>query len=67
MKLKAFPFTLKGVVEEWLFSMTSRYIRTWNDLKRKFLEKYFPASQAVNIRKEIYGIRQLYSETLPKY
>jgi hypothetical protein len=47
--------------------MTSRYIRTWNDLKRKFLEKYFPASQAVNIRKEIYGIRQLYSETLSKY
>jgi hypothetical protein len=67
MKLKAFPFTLKEVVEEWLFSMTSESIRTWNDLKRKFLEKYFYASQAVNIRKEICGIRQLHSETLSKY
>jgi hypothetical protein len=31
------------------------------------LEKYFPASRAANIRKEICGIRQLHGETLFKY
>jgi len=38
VKLKAFPFTLKGAAEERFFSMPSGSIRTWNDLKRKFLD-----------------------------
>ena len=31
VKLKAFPFTLKGVTEEWLFSMPFGSIRNWNE------------------------------------
>jgi hypothetical protein len=41
------------VTEEWLFSMPFGSIRNWNELKRIFLEKYFLASHATNIRKEI--------------
>ncbi|XP_073153374.1 uncharacterized protein [Henckelia pumila] len=33
-------------------------------MKRIFLEKYFPASRAENIRKEIYGIKQMTGESL---
>ncbi|XP_050895936.1 uncharacterized protein LOC127102633 [Lathyrus oleraceus] len=39
---------------------------TWNDLKRVFLERYFPASRAASIRKDIYGIRQG-NESLAEY
>ncbi|XP_073120959.1 uncharacterized protein [Henckelia pumila] len=36
-------------------------------MKQQFLEKFFPASRAVNIRKDICGIRQLHGETLYEY
>ncbi|KAL0454963.1 UNVERIFIED_CONTAM: hypothetical protein Slati_0835500 [Sesamum latifolium] len=38
-----------------------------NDLKRQFLEKYFSASRATMIRKEISGIRQFAGESLFEY
>jgi hypothetical protein len=31
VKLKAFPFTLKEVIEDWLFSMPFGSIRNWNE------------------------------------
>ncbi|RDY13942.1 hypothetical protein CR513_01064, partial [Mucuna pruriens] len=36
-------------------------------MKRMFLEKFFPASKTTTIRKEIFGIRQHFGETLHKY
>ncbi|XP_073137205.1 uncharacterized protein [Henckelia pumila] len=36
-------------------------------MKRIFLEKYFPASRAANIRKEIYGIKQYTGKSLHEY
>ncbi|XP_073120716.1 uncharacterized protein [Henckelia pumila] len=36
-------------------------------MKRIFLKKYFPASRAANIRKEIYGIKQITGESLHEY
>jgi hypothetical protein len=56
VKLKAFPFSLKGEAKAWFFSILSGSIRTWNAMKKIFLEKYFPASRVANIRKEICGI-----------
>ncbi|RDX71511.1 hypothetical protein CR513_49131, partial [Mucuna pruriens] len=32
---------------------------TWGDMKRMFLEKFFPASRTTTIRKEICGIREI--------
>ena len=32
---------------------------SWDDLKRVFLEKFFPASKTTAIRKYISGIRKL--------
>ncbi|RDY00060.1 hypothetical protein CR513_16797, partial [Mucuna pruriens] len=37
------------------------------DMKRMFLEKFFPASRTTTIRKEICGIRQHSGETLHEY
>ena len=57
IKLRAFPFFLKDSAKDWLYYLPSGSIKTWNEMKRLFLEKYFPASRAANIRKEICGVR----------
>ncbi|XP_024038262.1 uncharacterized protein LOC112097310 [Citrus clementina] len=67
IKLRAFPFSLDGLAKDWVYYLPTGSITTWNSLKKQFLEKYFPASRAANIRKDICGIRQLHGETLYKY
>ncbi|XP_026435521.1 uncharacterized protein LOC113333225 [Papaver somniferum] len=56
--MTAFPFSLIDTAGEWFFCLPPGSITTWNGMKKLFLEKYFPASKAVVIRKEICGIRQ---------
>ncbi|KAL0284418.1 UNVERIFIED_CONTAM: hypothetical protein Sangu_2828500 [Sesamum angustifolium] len=67
IKLRAFPFSLADQAKDWLYFLPSGSITTWNDLKRRFLEKYFPASRATTIRKEISGICQFAGESLFEY
>ncbi|KAL0439325.1 UNVERIFIED_CONTAM: hypothetical protein Slati_2415500 [Sesamum latifolium] len=57
VNLRAFPFSLAEQAKDWLYFLPSGSITTWNDLKKQFLEKYFPASRATTIWKEISGIR----------
>ena len=57
IKLRAFPFSLADSAKEWVYYLPSGTITTWNGMKKAFLERYFPASKAANIRKEICGIR----------
>ena len=65
--LWAFPFSLADLAKEWWYYLPSGSITTWIEMKRQFLEKYFPASNATAIRKEICGIRQMTRETLYEY
>ncbi|XP_028230433.1 uncharacterized protein LOC114410686 [Glycine soja] len=65
--LKAFPHSLEGVAKDWLYYLAPRSITSWDDLKRVFLEKIFPASRTTAIRKDISGIRQLSGESLYEY
>ena len=44
IKLRAFPFSLADLDKDWLYYLSSGSIGSWNELKRLFLEKYFPAS-----------------------
>ncbi|XP_051141221.1 uncharacterized protein LOC127258426 [Andrographis paniculata] len=67
IKLRAFPFSLKDAAKDWLYYLPPGSIDTWNDMKKKFLEKYFPASRAAILRKEICGIKQQSGETLHEY
>ena len=57
IKLRAFPFSLKDSAKDWLYYLPSGSITTWNEMKRLFLEKYFPASRATNIWKEICDVK----------
>ncbi|XP_026442624.1 uncharacterized protein LOC113342237 [Papaver somniferum] len=65
--MTAFPFSLIDAAGEWFFCLPSGSITTWNGMKKLFLEKYFPASKATVIRKDICGIRQVSGETLYEY
>ncbi|GAU46712.1 hypothetical protein TSUD_135370 [Trifolium subterraneum] len=67
VKLRAFPFSLQGAAKDWLYYLQSNTVASWTDLKKLFLEKYFPASQAASIRKEICGIRQADNESIAEY
>ncbi|XP_071939239.1 uncharacterized protein [Coffea arabica] len=67
IKLLAFSFFLADKAKDWLFYLPSGSITMWEGLKRQFLEKFFLASRAANIRKEICGIRQANGETLNEY
>ena len=53
VKLRAFPFSLPDSAKEWLYYLPFGTITAWNEIKKLFLEKYFPASKAANMRKEI--------------
>ncbi|GMJ08966.1 hypothetical protein HRI_004565800 [Hibiscus trionum] len=67
INLRAFPFPLKDQAKDWLYYLPSGSITTLNDMKKFFLKKFFLASKAANILKEIYGITQLNGETLYEY
>ena len=67
VKFRAFPFSLADNAKEWLYYLLSRTITTWNEMKKVFLEKYFPSSKVTTIRKKICAIRQEGRETLYEY
>ncbi|XP_073131674.1 uncharacterized protein [Henckelia pumila] len=58
---------LQSAAKDWLYYLPSGSITTWTEMKRIFLEKYFPASRDANIRKKIYGIKQYSGESLHEY
>uniref|UniRef100_A0A151UDH3 Retrotransposon gag domain-containing protein n=1 Tax=Cajanus cajan TaxID=3821 RepID=A0A151UDH3_CAJCA len=47
--LKAFPFSLDDLAKDWLYYLAPGSITSWDDLKRVFLEKFFPASRTIAI------------------
>ncbi|KAL0345486.1 UNVERIFIED_CONTAM: hypothetical protein Sradi_4379900 [Sesamum radiatum] len=67
VKLRAFLFSLDEKAKDWLYSLPSGSIVSWNELKKQFLENYFPASQTITIRKEISGIRKIFGESFYEY
>ncbi|XP_070029637.1 uncharacterized protein [Nicotiana sylvestris] len=45
VRLTLFPFSLIGEAKEWLNKEPANSIRTWADLARKFLIKFFPTKK----------------------
>ncbi|XP_074559886.1 uncharacterized protein LOC141815923, partial [Curcuma longa] len=67
IKLRAFPFSLTGVAKDWLYYLPTGHVTSWIEMKKAFLEKFFPASRTAIIRKSICGIQQVVGETLYDY
>ena len=66
-KLRAFPFALKDAAKDWLYYLSSGCITTWMDMKRCFLETYFPVAKASTLKKEISNIDQWSDECFYEY
>ncbi|KAK8712716.1 hypothetical protein V6N13_147945 [Hibiscus sabdariffa] len=56
-----------GIAKEWLFYLPPNSITTWTNLNSKFLDRFFPAVKASEIRRSILGIKQKHEESLYVY
>ncbi|GJY17150.1 hypothetical protein Tco_0388641 [Tanacetum coccineum] len=51
--LRAFPMSLTRTASRWLRNKSTGSITTWEDLKTKFLSKYFPPARTAKKMEEI--------------
>ncbi|XP_020423025.1 uncharacterized protein LOC109950012 [Prunus persica] len=64
IRLRLFPFSLKDKVKLWLLSQRQDSIRTWDDLSKKFLAKFFPPAKTAKFRRDIMSFAQYEKEPL---
>ncbi|GJU24215.1 DNA-directed DNA polymerase [Tanacetum coccineum] len=62
--LRVFPMSLTGAASRWLRNKPPGSIKTWEDLKTKFLSKYCPPTQTTKKMEEINNFQQDPDETL---
>ncbi|CAN6677885.1 unnamed protein product [Malus baccata var. baccata] len=67
LMMKAFPFSLLEKVKDWLYELAPGTVTSWDSMKRAFLEKFFPTSRVILLRKQISGIQQNQGESFPSY
>jgi Retrotransposon gag protein len=64
IKLRTFPFSLVDKARNWLRSLDTGTIRTWDQMSDAFLSKYFPPSKISALRAQIINFRQRGGESL---
>ncbi|GJY22341.1 hypothetical protein Tco_0394907 [Tanacetum coccineum] len=62
--LRVFPMSLTGAASRWPRNKLSGLIKTWEDLKTKFLSKYCPLARTAKKMKEINNFQQELDGTL---
>ncbi|GJV19303.1 hypothetical protein Tco_1368323 [Tanacetum coccineum] len=62
--LRVFPISLTGAASRWLRNEPAGSIKTWEDLKTKFLNKYCPPGRTAKKIEEINNFQQEPDETL---
>ncbi|GJV52948.1 retrovirus-related pol polyprotein from transposon TNT 1-94 [Tanacetum coccineum] len=62
--LRAFPMSLTGAASRWLRNKPTGSITTWDGLKTKFLNKYFPPARTTKKMEEINNFQQELDENL---
>jgi len=63
-RLRLFGYSLTGKVRDWLDALPSGSIETWDQLKREFLDRYFPIAKYLARKKEISSFKQQEGEVL---
>ena len=58
IKLKLFPFSLRGRAKEWLLSLPRNSIDSWTKCKDDFIGKYYPPSKIIQFKSNIMNFRQ---------
>ncbi|XP_057811757.1 uncharacterized protein LOC131025994 [Salvia miltiorrhiza] len=54
-RLAVFPFTMTAEANSWFVSLPPYSITTWAEMKRLFLEHFFPPTKTNALKKEISG------------
>ncbi|KAM1465100.1 hypothetical protein ACFXTO_044664 [Malus domestica] len=67
LKMKAFPFSFLEKAKDWLYELAPRTVTSWENMKWVFLDKFFPTSRVILLRKRISGIQQNLGESFPTY
>ena len=67
LKMKALLFSLLEKAKDWLYELAPGTVTSWESMKRAFLEKFFPTSRVILLRKKISGIQQSQGESFPTY
>jgi hypothetical protein len=63
VKLKLFPFSLKGATRTWLEKEPPNSIHTWADLASKFVNHFYPPSKISALRTQIFRFQQAFDES----
>ncbi|GKE50930.1 hypothetical protein Tco_1486086 [Tanacetum coccineum] len=64
LMLQVFPISLTGAASRWLRNEPTGSIKTWEDFKTKFLNKYCPPGRTAKKMEEINNFQQEPDETL---
>jgi hypothetical protein len=62
IKLKLFPFSLRGKAKLWLLSLTKNSIDSWAKCKDAFIGRYYPPAKIISLRSNIMKFRQFDNE-----
>src|SRR3954464_59963 len=62
VKLKLFPFSLRGRAKDWLLSLPRNSIDSWVKCKDDFTGKYYPPAKFISLRSDIMKFRQFYNQ-----
>src|SRR4051812_34408315 len=62
VKLKLFPFSLRGRAKDWLQSLPKNSIDSWDKCKDAFIGNYYPPTKIIQLRSNIMNFRQLDNE-----
>ena len=58
VKLRLFPFSLRGRAKKWLLSLPRNTITLWVGCTSLFMTKFFPPAKTMQLRSNITGFRQ---------
>ena len=58
VKLRLFPFSLRGRAKEWLLSLPKNNIDSWTKCKDAFIGIYYPPAKIIKLRSNIMNFRQ---------
>ena len=62
IKLKLFPFSLRGRAKDWLLSLPKNSIDSWTKCKDAFIGRYYPPAKIISLRSSIMNFKQLDNE-----
>ncbi|XP_070055129.1 uncharacterized protein [Nicotiana tomentosiformis] len=64
LRLRLFPFSLRGKALDWLERLPNHSIHTWDELAKRFIAKFFSSGHRATLRDEILAFKQEPNESL---